>query len=44
MDISIIIIVALGIIAFVGGPIIGHLASKSSQEAEKEGVNQSKNK
>lgn len=36
MDISLIIVLVLGIIIIVGGPIIGHMASKASAKAEKE--------
>lgn len=44
MDTSIIIVIVLGVIICVGGPIIGHYASKASEKAEKEEANKTKNK
>ncbi|MEZ0537301.1 hypothetical protein ACAG39_08625 [Caldicellulosiruptoraceae bacterium PP1] len=38
------IIIVFGVIFCVGGPIIGHYASKASEKAEKEEMNKPKSK
>jgi multisubunit Na+/H+ antiporter MnhG subunit len=42
LDISIIVVIVIGVIIIVGGPIIGHIASKASHKAEKEEADKSK--
>lgn len=44
MDTSVVIVLALGLVFVIGGPIVGPLASKASEKAEKEEINQNKNK
>lgn len=44
MDTTVILVVVFGVIFCVGGPIIGHYASKASEKAEKEEMNNTKNK
>lgn len=36
MDITVILIIAFGVLFCVGGPIIGHYASKAGEKAERE--------
>lgn len=44
MDTTVILVIVFGAILCIGGPIIGHYASKASEKAEKEELNKAKNK
>ncbi len=44
MDITLIFVIAIGVIFCIGGPIIGHYASMAAEKAEREETNKNKNK
>ena len=44
MDLSVILAIVFGALLCIGGPIIGHYASKAAETAEKEEANKTKGK
>lgn len=44
MDITLIIVIIIGVVFVVGGLVIGHLATKASEKAEREEANKEKTK
>lgn len=44
MDFTMVIIIAVGVIFVIGGPILGHLATKASDKDASNEMDKSKNK
>jgi len=44
LNASVIFIIVLGLLFCIGGPILGSLATKASEKAEKEEINKTKSK